>query len=86
MTTLSPDTSAAAERVQIELLRKATVARRFEAARKLTQTTISLAVKAIRANMPPDSSDDEVFVRFVEIHHGEELADKLAHYLEARNR
>jgi len=84
MTTLSRDTSPAAERVQIDLLRAASVSRRFEAVRRLTQTTIALAVKAIRETLPPDADDDEVFVRFVEIHHGAKLAGKLARYLERR--
>jgi hypothetical protein len=84
MTTLSRDTSPEAERVQIDLLRQASVARRFEAARRLTETTFALAVKAIRETMPPDTGDGEVLVRFVEIHHGVELAAKLARYLERR--
>ena len=60
------------------------MSRRFQAARSLTETTIALALKAIREAMPADATEEDVMVRFVEIHHGEELAEKLARFLEAR--
>jgi len=77
------DTSPDAARVQLELLRGATLARRYEAARALTATTIGLALEAIRAAMP-GASEDEIRVRFVEIHHGRELAERLAEFLARR--
>ena len=81
--TLSPDTSPEAERVQIELLRNASVARRFELARALSEMAIGLALKAIRASMP-GADDRAVMLRFVAVHHGEGLAEALDRFLERR--
>jgi hypothetical protein len=84
MKTQSEDTHPDVERVQIELLRKATVAQRIRLARSLTQTTIRLAWRAIEeAN--PGASQDEIAVKFVAVHYGQELADRLKHYLSQSN-
>lgn len=81
MATLSRDTSAAAERVQIQLLRQATPARRFALARSLSRTTIELSRRAIReAN--PDWSEAQVLHRWVELHYGASLAARLRPYLD----
>ena len=77
------DAHPEAERVQIELLRKATTAQRFALARSLTATTIGLARRAIaRAN--PDLSRQEVDLKFVELHYGRDLASRVRRYLEER--
>jgi hypothetical protein len=83
MKTQSPDTHPDAERVQIELLRQATIAQRFHLVRSLTATTRRLAWRAIReAN--PEASDQEIDLLFVAVHYGQDLADRLRVYLAQR--
>jgi hypothetical protein len=77
------DTSPEAEKAQIELLRKLTVAERFARVRSLTARTVRLSKRAIaRAN--PNLSPEEQKVRFIELHYGKELAERVRTYL--RNR
>ncbi len=74
------DTSPEAEKVQIELLRKLTVAERFAKVRALTARTVRLSKRAIaRAN--PNLSPEELKVRFIELHYGKELAQRVRAYL-----
>jgi hypothetical protein len=78
------DTHPDAEKVQIELLRKASTADRFALMCSLTATAISLSRRAIaRAN--PDFTPQEVDLKFVELHYGKELAGRLRRYLETRS-
>jgi hypothetical protein len=74
MRTQSPDTSPEAERVQIELLRKATPARRFHLARSLSQTMIQVSRATIRS-LHPEMGEEELKILFVEIYYGKELAE-----------
>jgi hypothetical protein len=76
VTLLSSDTSPEAERMQIELFRWASLARRFGLARSLSQTTMSLARQAIRRRHPA-ASDEDVLLLFVEYHYGRDLACRL---------
>ena len=77
------DTSREAETVQIELLRKLTLAERFAKLRALTARTVRLSKRAIaRAN--PDLDSDELKVRFIELHYGKELAAQVRAYLRDR--
>ena len=77
----SPDTAPQAEKVQIELIRKASVSRRISRVRSLSQTVIFLSRRAIqRAN--PSLSEREVDLAFVELHYGKVLAERLRLYLE----
>lgn len=85
MRTQSRDTHPDVERVQIALLRRASIAERFARVRSLTQTTIQLALRALR-RQHPELSSDELFVLFVEIHYGEALASGLRADLERRGR
>ncbi|OIP30599.1 MAG: hypothetical protein AUK47_24765 [Deltaproteobacteria bacterium CG2_30_63_29] len=81
----SRDTHPEVERVQLELLRRASVAQRFARVRSLSMMTFQLAFRALeRAN--PALSQDELFVLFVKLHHGESLAAKLRTDLERRGR
>jgi len=83
MRTRSSDTHPDAEAVQIALLRQATVAQRFHLVRSLSQTVMGLSWRAIRrAN--PEASEEEVALKFVALHYGEELADRLREYLAGR--
>ncbi len=72
--------SVEADGVQIELLRRAGAARRFELARSLSASAISLARAAIRER-EPGLSEREVLLRFVETHYGAELAHAVRRHL-----
>ena len=78
------DTHPEAEKVQIDLLRKASTSERFALMCSLTATAISLSRRAIaRAN--PDLSPQEVDLKFVELHYGKELASRVRRYLKRRS-
>ncbi len=70
------DTSAEAERVQIDLIRAAPVARRLHLAWSLSATVIGAARQALR-RARPDASSQEIDLRFVELHYGPDLAAAL---------
>ena len=77
----SPDTTPQAERVQIELIRQSSVAKRISMVRSLSQTAMYLSRRAIqRAN--PSLNEREVDLLFVELHYGKDLAERLRSYLE----
>ena len=71
------DTSADADRVQVELLRRATVARRFQLCQSLTATVVDASRRALRERMP-GASDAEVLLRWVELNYGAALARGVA--------
>ena len=81
--TRAADTDAAADRVQMDLLRAATPARRAALALSLSATVIGLARRAL-ARQDPAATDEEIGVRFVRLHYGREIADGLAAFLRAR--
>jgi hypothetical protein len=77
------DTHLEGERVQIELLRKASRRERFARACSLSAMTISLSRRAIaRAN--PDFTPRQAHLKFVELHYGKDLASRVRRYLERR--
>ena len=77
----SPDTAPQAEKVQIELIRRSSVAERISMVRSLSQMTMFLSRRAIRrAN--PSLSEREVDLAFVELHYGKDLAERLRSYME----
>ena len=78
------DTHPKAALVQLELLRQATISRRFQLARALSAWTIQLSRRGIR-EMMPDASEIELGLRFVEIHYGANLAARVADYLARRS-
>lgn len=81
--TQSPDTAPDAEEFQIDLFRRHSVARRLKLAFSLSDTVIALSRRAIRrAN--PGLSELEVRLRFVELHYGAPLAEKLRAHLGGR--
>jgi hypothetical protein len=77
------DTSAAADAVQIELLRRATPERRSALALSLSQTMLSMARRAIREAYA-DLSKQEQDVKIVTHFYGPELGEKFRRYLEQR--
>lgn len=81
----SPDTDPEIEARQIELLRCAPASRRATLSLSLTATVISLARRGIRRAMP-EASEQDVALRFVELHYGRELALALRRHLTSRGR
>ena len=77
------DTSPEAEKVQIELLRKAGFAGRFAKMQSLTATTINLSRRAI-AEANADLTPLELDVKCVELFYGRELAREFQDYLNGR--
>jgi hypothetical protein len=74
------DTHPAAQREQIRLLRRATVAQRVRLARSLSQSVIELSRRAIR-RQHPNLDEHEVWLKFVELHYGSQLSMRLRAYL-----
>ena len=79
------DTSPEAERVQIELIRKAPISKRFALVRSWSQLLIEANRQQIR-NEHPDASEEEVGLIFVARHYGQALADRLQTDLAGRRR
>ena len=77
------DTSPEAEKVQIELFRKATNAQRLAPAPSMTDVAIRLARRAI-ARASPGLSRRELDLKFVEIDYGKDLAERVREYLKGR--
>jgi hypothetical protein len=67
------DTTADAERVQVELLRAAPVSRRLHLAWSLSARAIAAARRGI-ARALPGAAPLEHDLRFVEVHYGEGIA------------
>ncbi|MBI3933022.1 MAG: hypothetical protein HY317_06375 [Acidobacteria bacterium] len=78
------DTDRAAEEAQVRLLRAATPARRTQAAFSLSRAVIELARRALR-RAAPDATDEEIGLRFVALHYGDDLAQRVRAHL-ARTR
>ncbi len=78
--TKQSDTHPEIEKIQLSLIRQASIAKRIGRARSLSQTTIKLSRRAIsRAN--PDFSEQELDIAFVTYHYGADLADRLSNYI-----
>ena len=83
MATQSLDTDSKIEAVQIDLIRKASIAERIARMRSLSMTVIQLSRRAImRAN--PELSEQECNLFFVSLHYGKEVAKGLEKYLSRR--
>jgi|SRR5579883_1874747 hypothetical protein len=83
MYTQSRDTRPEAERVQIELLSRATPQRRLELGLTFCDEGLAIAQAAI-AQANPLLSEQEQKLLFVEITYGKELAEKVRAYLAGR--
>ena len=79
------DTEPDADRVQVELLRAASVTRRLHLALSVTATVVGAARRGI-ALAHPQASRRELDLRFVEGHYGADLARALGADLERRDR
>ncbi len=78
------DTSPEVEEKQIQMLRKAATAQRFARARSLTNTVIYLSRRAIGRNQP-SFSDREIKLKFISLHYGKELAEKVKRFILEKN-
>ncbi len=74
------DTSPDAERVQIELIRRAGIAERIARMRSLTAVATKASRQAI-AEANPQFSAREVDLMWVELHYGKQLATELREHL-----
>ena len=74
MRTQSEDTSPEMERVQIELIRKASSAKLFGLVRFMSQTMMQASRENIR-RLHPDANKEELTLIFVELYYGKELAN-----------
>ena len=76
------DTSPESEAVQLELVRKMPAAKRVEKAIQLSNELLRLSKAAIRRRHP-DFSEEEVGIKFVELHYGVDLATAMRRQLES---
>jgi len=80
MARLLTDTHPEAEKVQVSLIRGASIAQRLGRTRSLSRTVINLSRRAmVRAN--PEMNERELAVLFVAHHYGEDLAVRLQAHL-----
>ena len=77
------DTSPEAEKVQIELIRRCSVAERIARMRSLTAIGTRMSRQAI-AEANPKLDAREVDLRWMELHYGRELADEYRAFLQER--
>jgi hypothetical protein len=77
------DTTPDAERVQVDLLRAAPVARRLHIALQLSATVMTAARRAL-ARADPKASGRDLDLRFVELHYGAGAAEDLRAELDRR--
>jgi len=81
----SVDTAPDVERVQVALLREASVARRLHVALSLSATIIGMAKRALK-RARPNASARALDLWFVELHYGADLAADLRAELESREK
>jgi hypothetical protein len=79
------DTDSEAERVLVELSRRATPARKWRLLTSWSKALV-LANLATLRRLHPGATDEEIGLLFVAHHHGQELADGLRAHLAARRR
>lgn len=85
MNPYTSDTSTKAEAVRLELIRNMPPEQRVRKALGLSSQLLHMAKGAIRGQYP-NYSEEQVGIRFIELHYGIELAEAVSSYLEARNR
>ena len=79
------DTHPEVAELQIELLRKATLAHRAQMTRSLTKMAVRNSKRAIE-RARPEMTPRERDLFFIELNYGRELADRVRAYLEERDR
>jgi hypothetical protein len=83
MRTQSEDTSPEIERVQIELIRKASPAKIFNLVRSMSQTIMQASRENIQ-RLHPGASKEELTLTFIELYYGKELANFVRAKMERR--
>lgn len=84
MKLLSYDTHPEAERVQLDLIRRATVSRRLELAVSLTKTTRWLSWQALCERSPDTSYEERVRHYLLLLYGDKRLAEQVAGLLKRR--
>lgn len=79
------DTDPETARVHLDLLRRTSPQQRLRLAFSLSRTVMSLSLDGL-ARSQPDSSPEEVALRFVALHYGPHLAVEVRADLAARRR
>jgi len=79
------DTDPEAGRVQMELLRRASPARRLHLALSLSRSVLTLSREGI-ARRRPHASPEQVGLEFVRLHYGRDLADEVERHLRSGRR
>ncbi len=74
------DTHPHAEKVMIELLRKATVSQRVSRAFSMSAMVKDLSMRAV-AKANPEYTQQEVKLKWAELHYGKDLADRVREYI-----
>lgn len=74
------DTHPQVEKVMIELLRKATVAQRVARAFSMSAVVKELSMRAV-AKANPEYTEQEVKLKWAELHYGKDLADRVREYI-----
>jgi hypothetical protein len=75
----SPD----AERIQVELIRRASVVQRMARMRSLSSSVIQLSRRAMRKRHP-DWTERQVLIEWMAVHYGRDLAERVRRYMEER--
>ncbi len=76
MTTQLTDTDPKTKKAQIELIRKASIAKRISVMRSLSKSVILLSRRTIK-RAKPNFNEKEVSLAFVSLHYGKDLAARL---------
>jgi hypothetical protein len=87
MTAVQPlsDTDPEAARVQLDLLRQASPARRVRLALSLSRSVLALSLEGI-ARRRPRATPEEVGLEFVRLHYGPDLAAEVERHLRSARR
>lgn len=83
MKTQSTDTHPRSEAIQISLLKKQGIAKKFAQVCSLSQTTIQLSKRAI-ARKHKNFDDQQINLLFIDLQYGKELANRVREYLNSR--
>ena len=84
MTTLSADTNPKVEKIQIELLRKASSARKLQMVTQMNNTVRAFMFAELKQRNP-NASSEMLRRKFAELLLGDELARKVYEYRKALN-
>lgn len=81
MKTQSFDTHPETEHVLLSLIRQATISKKMWQVRSLSKTVIRLSYRALSRKYK-DLNEQELDIKYISIHFGQEIADRLKKYLD----